>query len=498
LSPVPAADVGRGDGDLLCGFTDAFGRVVKDGVAGRSGDKLVLRGFQRTLLGHLLARREDGRLRHRVGLIGMARKNGKSGLASELGKGLLFLGPDGGELYSCAADKEQARITFRDARRSIEMEPELLAEVRLFRDAIEIPATGSVWRVLSAEAFTKEGLNPHAVLFDEVHAQPSRDLWDVMQLAMGNRVDPLMVAVTTAGVRTDARGADSLCYGLYQHGRRVASGELVDPSFFFAWWEPLLGAAADHRDPVVWAEANPGLGDLVALEDFESMVGRTPEAEFRTKRTNVFVASKSAALPHGAWDGCADPGRPDDPMARQVLMVDGSWTGDCTGIVSVTVEARPHVRRLAVWERDDTDPHWRVPIGDVVATIRELAAARNVAHVAFDPFRWQHTMAELESEGLSVVEFPTNSTARMVPAWKTFYDLVVDGGLTHDGDPVLARHVENMVVKTDQRGARPVKESSTSRRHIDLAICAVAGVAEALAEFGSGQVSHEPFVAFVS
>jgi phage terminase large subunit-like protein len=91
-----------------------------------------------------------------------------------------------------------------------------------------------------------------------------------------------MVGITTAGVRTDQTGQDSLCYGMYQHGVRVAQGEVDDPVFFMAWWEPSR-PEADHRDPDTWRESNPGLEDLVDIEDLRSSL-RTPENEFRTKR----------------------------------------------------------------------------------------------------------------------------------------------------------------------------------------------------------------------
>jgi phage terminase large subunit-like protein len=486
LTPVTPAEVKRGDGPIVCDFVDAFGRVVKDSVGGRSGEQLLLRPWQRSLLGATLARRADGRLRHRRALIGMPRKNGKSGFASELGKALLFLGPGGGEVYSCAADKDQARITFAGAKRGIEMEPDLLDRVKLYRDAIEVPETGSVWRVLSAEAFTKEGLNPHAVIFDEVHAQPNDELWNVMALAMGARRDPIIIGITTAGVRTDSLGQDTLCNRLYQHGRQVASGEVVDPAFFFAWWEPKAGADADHTDPAVWLECNPGLHPdgglppLVDLEDFVASLPSTPESEFRTKRTNVFVTSQDTAIPHGAWDRNSDPTRVVTPDESIVLMVDGSWRGDCTGIVSATIETRPHLSVEGLWEAPQDDMHWRVPVTDVEQAIRDICRSRPVRAVAFDPYRWQQTMAHLEDEGIPIIEFPTGSLARMVPAWKTFYDAVVDGGLTHSGDPRLARHIENMKLNIDRHGARPVKESKMSKRHIDLGICAVGALVEAL------------------
>jgi phage terminase large subunit-like protein len=190
---------------------------------------------------------------------------------------------------------------FGTGRRMVELDPELPGHLKLYRDAIEFPATGSIWRVLSAEAFTKEGLNPHQVIFDEVHAQPNRELWDVMALASGARTEPLMIGITTAGVRSDSTGQDSLCYGLYQHGQRVASGEIDDPAFFMAWWEP-ADPESDHRLEATWREGNPGFDDLVAAEDFVSAVRRTPEPEFRTKRCNQWVNTSATWLPP------ADPG----------------------------------------------------------------------------------------------------------------------------------------------------------------------------------------------
>jgi phage terminase large subunit-like protein len=471
-------------------FIEGYCRVVKDSVGGRSGELIRLRPWQRNLTTALLAETPDGRLQHRTALIGMARKNGKSALGSGLALWGLFLGPDGGEVYSCAGTREQARIVFGTARRMVELDPELSSLAKVYRDAIEIPSNGSVYRPLSREAGVSEGLSPHLVIFDEVHVQHDRELWDVMELGTGARSEPLMVGITTAGARTDAHGKDSLCYGLYQYGRRVALGEIEDPGFFFAWWEPKAGSDADHRDPKVWAEANPGIGDLCAVEDFEAKVLRTPEAEFRTKRTNVWVSSSSSALPHGAWDKLADPDRVVSPDTPWVLMGDGSWSGDSTGILAVSVEERPHIRVVDLWERPSDDPGWRVPVADVEQAFRDACRSASVVEVGMDPYRWQRSMAVLENEGLPMVEFPMGSPARMIAAWKTFFDLVMDGGMTHDGDARLARHVEAMVLKIDRQGARPTKDAKMSAAHIDLGVCAVAGVDRAM--WHTSNLAHVP------
>lgn len=474
LTPVPDEDRARGDGDHAALFVETLCRVTRDSVGGASGDLIRLRPWQRELLAHVYARRPDGRYRHRQALIGVARKNGKSALAAGMGLYNLVFGGAGAEVYSCAADKEQARIVFGTARRMVELEPELADEIRVYRDVLEVKKTGAIYRVLSAEAFTKEGLNPTSVIFDEVHAQPTRELWDVMALAMGARREPLMVGITTAGVRTDATGRDSLCYELYQYGRRVASGEIADSTFFMAWWEP-RDPAADHRSPDTWREANPGLGDLVAVEDFESGVLRTPEAEWRTKRCNQWVSSAQAWLPSGAWDACAKPG-PIPDGAEVILGFDGSFAHDSTALVAVSVPGEgelPHVDVVECWERPPgAGQEWRVPILEVEDTIRRACRRWQVRWIACDPFRWARTYQILEDEGLPVLEFP-QSPQRMVPATQRFYEAVVNQQLTHSGDPRLARHIENCTVYTDSRGSRLRKDARNSPRKIDLAVAAV-------------------------
>lgn len=471
LTPVPRADLERGDGEHASQFIELMCRITKDSIAGGAGQPIELRGWQRQILSHLLARRPDGRYRHRTSLVGVARKNGKSALGAGLALYGLVCGPDGGEVYSCAGDREQARIVFGTAKRMVELEPELNDLCKTYRDAIEITSTGSVYRVLSAEAYTKEGLNPTLVVFDEVHVQPNRELWDVMALAMGARPEPMLVGITTAGVRFDSSGRDSLCYGLYEHGQRVASGEVDDPSFFMAWWEPGK-ADADYRDPTTWRQANPGFDDIVSAEDFAAAVLRTPENEYRIKRCNQWVTDATAWLPAGAWDDVKN--EHDIPNGADVVLgFDGSFNGDCTALVAVSVEAKPHIQVAAAWERPtDADDSWQVPIIDVEEEIRKACRRWQVREIACDPFRWARTYQVLEGEGLPIVEFP-QSPSRMTPATTRFYEAVVNGSITQSGDPRLARHVGNAVLKADSRGTRIYKEHKHSQRRIDLAVAAV-------------------------
>lgn len=477
ISPLSPAEFKRSRGDNIVDFSEALCSITKDSVAGAAGEPLIFREWQKNLTKGLFAEKSDGTLKHKTALIGLPRKNGKSAWLSALALEHLVLGPNGGETYSCAAEKEQAKIVFGTAKRMVEMQPELSEILDVYRDAIYNPKTGSVYRALSAEAFTKEGLSPTFVAFDELHAQPNRELFDVMSLAMGARREPLLVAITTAGVKVDPTGKDSLCYQLYEYGKRVASGEVKDPSFYFAWWE--ANPDADFRTKEAWASANPGFNDIVAADDFASAILRTPEAEFKTKRLNVWTSTSDAWLPHGSWDACLREGDLEDG-AKVVLGFDGSFNGDCTVIVAVTTDEVPHIVPLNVWEKpDEAGADWQVPVLEVEDAIREACKRFEVVEIACDPYRWARTFQVLEDEGLPVVTFP-QTASRMTPATTRFYEAVVNNQLSHNGDPKLARHIGNATLRVDQRGSRLSKEKRGSTRRIDLAVSSVMALERAV------------------
>lgn len=475
LTPVPQEAQDRGDGDFLIRFADAFGTITKDSVAGRAGEKLILRDWQKEILRHVFARDEDGGLRHRVSLLGVARKNGKSALGSVIAAfGLMDVKTQGAEIYSVAADRNQARIVFEDTKRMI-ANSELNEHVKIYRDAILVPATNNVYRVLSADAPRHEGLSPTMVLFDELHAQPNRQLFDVMSLAQGARgKTATMIAITTAGVKTEAAsGKDTIAYELYQYGQKVVRGEVEDPSFFMAWYE--APQEADHRSEDTWRLANPGYDDICAASDFESAVLRTPESEFRTKRCNQWVSSQSAWLPAGAWDKLGADFE-ISPEEDYVLGFDGSYASDSTALVVCTIpkgEDLPKVKLVRTWEKNFgvDDDSWRVPMDEVKNEIINYTQKYpRVREIACDPYRWASMMQELDELGLPIVEYKTNLLNLMIPATQKVFDAVVEGKLIHDGNPALSRHIDNCVIKTDHRGQRVTKEHSNSKKKIDNAI----------------------------
>ena len=489
LTPIPEEDLARSRGDEVSDFAEALCKITKDSVAGHAGEPLVFRPWQRELTKQLFARKADGNLRHKVALIGLPRKNGKSAWLSSVALESLVFGAVGGEIYSCAAEKEQAKIVFGTAKRMVEMHPELSELLQVYKDTIYNPKTGSVYRALSSESFSKEGLSPTFVAFDELHAQQNRELFDVMSLAMGARTEPLMVAITTAGVKTDSSGKDSICFSLYEYGKRVANKEVDDPSFFFAWWE---AADTDYRNPDSWKIANPGFDDIVAADDFASAILRTPEAEFKTKRLNIWTSTSDAWLPHGSWEQLENQREIEDG-ASVVLGFDGSFNGDCTAIIAIEVGDTPHIVPVQVWEKpEEADASWQVPVLEVEDAIRNACKRWQVLEISCDPYRWARTYQVLEDEGLPVVVFP-QTASRMTPATTRFFEAVVNEQITHNGDPQLARHIGNATLRVDQRGSRLAKEKRGSNRRIDLAVASVMALERAAWHHSQGGALPQVF-----
>ena len=237
-----------------------FERVIRHTKGQWAGQPFALQPWQRDQVIRPLfgMKRGDGSRRYRRAYIEIPRKNGKSTIASGIALLLLLAdGEPGAEVFSAAADRAQASIVFDQAKQFVEGSPILSREVRVYRSHLAVPKTNSVYRVLSADAFTKHGLNAHGIVVDELHAQPNRELWDVLATSMGARRQPLMVAITTAGY-----DRNSICWEQHEHARQVLAGTIDDPEYF-----AYIAAAEESDDwtaPATWYRANPSLGATVS------------------------------------------------------------------------------------------------------------------------------------------------------------------------------------------------------------------------------------------
>lgn len=257
--------------------------------------------------------KEDGTRQFKYVYLEIPKKNGKSELAA--GAALYHLFADGemkGEIYGCAADKKQAKIVYKVAKDMIELVPALNKRARVTDSlkTIEDRVSGSVYEVLSAEAFTKHGFKTSACIFDELHAQPSRDLWDVMTFEAGaSRKQPIWWVITTAG---DDPDRVSIGWEIHDYAARILSGDITDPS----WYVVIYNYDGDDiYNEENWYKANPSLGTAKSLESMRETAvtaKNKPENErlFRWLDLNQWITTKLTTwLPLdlfdatvGSWD----------------------------------------------------------------------------------------------------------------------------------------------------------------------------------------------------
>lgn len=411
---------------------------------------------------------ETGRRQHRTYLLGVPRKNAKSTIGAAIALYQLCIddGDANPQIISAAGDRKQAKLVFDEAKRMVKTDPDLASICEVYRDEIRCSRTGGTYRVVSADAGLAHGLNPSTVIVDEYHVHRNDELFVALTTGSATRNQPLTLVITTAG-----HDLESPLGMLYQYGRRVESGEVVDPSFGFRWYGPKETEEYDPADPEVWRRFNPSW-EIMNPEEFASAWKTTHESQFVRYRLNGWTSAESVWLPHGAWEALASDERPLAPGDEVILGFDGAWKGDSTAIVACRLDDL-HLGVVGIWEAPLDDPHWRTPAEEVKEAIRQACRTYRVREIPADPFRFEQSLMDLVEEGFPVAEYPTNSLARMVPATQGFYDAVMDAKFTHDGNPILARHIGNAVLKEDAKGARITKAYRSSRKHIDAAVAAV-------------------------
>ncbi|TSE00665.1 terminase [Skermania sp. ID1734] len=439
-------------------FTEKFIYTPK-GTGARKA--MRLRPWQLDLVGSVL----DGDPRPRTAGWMLPRGQGKSTLVAALGLFDLMLGEEGASVVVAARDERQAGIVFGTARRMVELSPELLDRVQVFKERLVVPERGASFVCLPAEPKSLEGLDYTTAIVDEAGVV-SRDTYEVLTLAQGKREQSTLIAIGTPGPDPHNNVLADL--------RTYAAEHPEDRSL--VWREYSADEFKDH--PVdcrhCWELANPALGDFLHEDAMTALLPpKTREATFRRARLCQFVTDTDGAfLPVGTWTALSTGhGVPDG--TEVVIALDGSFSDDTTALLVGTVAAEPHFDVVQVWERPNNDDSYRVPVAEVEQTIRDCCRRWRVVEIVADPFRWTRTLQALEAEKLPVVEFP-HSPARLTAATTDLYSAATNGRLTHSGDPRLAAHVAAAVITEDARGMRLSKASrSRHARKIDLAACLV-------------------------
>lgn len=451
--------------------------------------------------------KENGYRQYNTAYIEIPKKNGKSELAAAVA--LLMTCGDGewgAEVYGCASDRQQASIVFDVAVDMVDQCPALKKRIKPVMSVKRLvyKPTNSFYQVLSAEAYTKHGLNVHSVVFDELHAQPNRDLFDVMTKGSGDaRTQPLFFLITTAG--TDR---NSICFEQHQKAKDILEGRKIDPTFYPVIYG--IDDNADWGDEKNWFLANPSLNHTIDIEKVHNAYNSAKEnpAEeniFRQLRLNQWVKQSLRWMPMDKWDACDDSINLDDLKGRVCYGgLDLSSSTDITAFVLVfpprnetekyialpyfwipeenmkTRVRRDHVP-YDIWEKQGyikTTEGNVVHYGFIESFIEDLGTKYNIKEIAFDRWGAVQMVQNLEGMGFTVVAFG-QGFKDLSPPTKELMKLTLEKKLVHGGNPVLRWMMDNIYVRTDPAGnIKPDKEKSTER--IDGAVALIMGLDRAI------------------
>ena len=473
-----------------------------------AGKKFELIDWQEQIIRDIFGTiKENGYRQFNTAYIEIPKKMGKSELAAAVA--LLLCCGDGeerAEVYGCAADRQQASIVFEVAADMVKMCPALAKRVKILasqKRIVYLP-TNSFYQVLSAEAYSKHGFNIHGVVFDELHTQPNRKLFDVMTKGSGDaRMQPLYFLITTAGTDTH-----SICYETHQKALDIIEGRKIDPTFY-----PVIYGAAendDWTDPKVWKKANPSLGITVGIDKVRAACesakqNPAEENSFRQLRLNQWVKQTVRWMPMEKWDLCSTEADEEELHGKVCYGgLDLSSTSDLTAFVLVfppTDESGKYIVLPYFWipednvdlrVRRDHVPYdvWQkqgviqttegnvVHYGFIEKFIEKLGEKFNIREIAFDRWGAVQMVQNLEGMGFTVVPFG-QGFKDMSPPTKELMKLVLEERIAHGGHPVLHWMMDNIYVRTDPAGnIKPDKEKSTEK--IDGAVATIMALDRAI------------------
>jgi phage terminase large subunit-like protein len=504
------------------GHGDRAVRFLRSLKHPKSGTAFQLDPWQERIVRRIYGpRHEDGRRIVKTVVLLLPRGCRKTSLSAALAL-LHTIGPEkvsGGECIVAASDRKQARIAYDEAKGLVQAHKKIAPHVRTldYRNRLTYPKAGSFIEAISADAGTQHGRTPVFVLADELHAHKKRDLWDVLRSGLVKTSGSLLIVATTAG-----RGQENIAWDIVDDARKVARGEVVDPSIL-----PVLFEAQrddDWTDEALWYRVNPGLRhgypDIDGLRQlaFEGTRRIGDREAFRQLNLNIWLDHSSdpfvemAVYDEGA--GLVDLDELEATSEPCWLGVDLSSNSDLTCVVAAWRDGEDGYQ-VHPWffcpedrlrERADRDqvpyPAWAED-GHIIPTpgnvvdfravedhIKELCARFYVQEIAFDPHLGRVMMANLLDEGLPVVEF-RQGWVTMAPAVKELERAIVGRRLRHGGHPVLRWNFENIEVHTDTAGNRMLHKGK-SRDRIDGAVAAAMAVGRA-AQGNSNRSSYDSF-----
>jgi phage terminase large subunit-like protein len=439
------------------------------------------------------------------GLVFVPKKSGKSTIGAGLAIYLTVAdGEPGAEVYTAAKNAKQARIVWGEAAEMVRRSPALNTYCRVNQTTgrITVPSTFSWLQSLHGDAGSLDGLNVSGLIFDELHQQKNSKLFDMLSDGTAARRQPLVVAITTAGDEDDKH---SICREQYEHGLKVNAGEIEDQNFFA--YIRQADKEDDWTDEKTWYKANPSLGHTITIDSFRADFNKAKlslagEIKFRRKRLNQWVSDTDAKLiPVDAWNACK--GR----VAKQTLMASELYIGvdlssyhDLTAVVYLwklptgKLYLQPHfwTTQDEIDKRGKTDATpftlwakqgWiKVCKGRVIrqgpikkAILKATETYENFVEAGFDYHLAPELVESLADEGVATFTVPQTNRHMNAPL-KKLEELVFEKELIHDGNPVMAFCIENLVVSENEDGMmKPNKKKAKDKIDgVSATCCALA------------------------
>jgi phage terminase large subunit-like protein len=455
-----------------------------------AGQNFRLRNWQKDIVrGIYDPVADDGRRLVRTALITCGRKNGKTAFAASICLAHLC-GPESeqrGQIFSAAADRDQAALIFREMEAMIFADAALRqrCNVQRFAKKIEDATSGSTFQALSSDARKAHGLSPSLIICDELAQWPGRALFDNLVTGTGARREPLLIAIST-----QSSDPNHIMSELTVYGRQVNEGVISDRTFApFIFEVPIT---ADPWDESNWPLANPALNDyrdLIEMRQAAALARRLParEAAFRNLYLNQPIDPDTRFVAGADWRACTGAIDPETLRGRPC------WGGlDLSSVrdLSAFVLFFPESGAVLPWfwvpgdnllEREERDrvPYrvWRdqgfleAPAGRAIdrraiaCRLAKIASLYDLRGLAFDRWRIEDLKTILAAEGidLPLTDFGQGFVS-MGPAVDALEIAIIDRRLQHGGNPILSWNIANAVVETDAAGARKISKSRSVER----------------------------------
>jgi phage terminase large subunit-like protein len=478
----------RAKGQRVIDFFHNFLHHSKGEWAGQS---FILSPWQQAFLWILFGwvHIDTGFRRFRFAYNELARGAGKSTLAAGVALYLLTADGEGGaELYSAATKKDQAKLVHSEAMRMVKKSPFLRKNITSFRDSLSILRSASKFIPLASDEDSLDGLNPHGIIADEVHAWKQRHLWDVLVTALGKRRQPLLFAITTAGFdRT------SVCYEQHTYSEKVLNGTIKDNTWFA--WIAGLDEGDDPSDERNWVKANPDLGVIVKWDELRTAHNKAKEDPgawnaFLRLRLNVWTNSSFGWMNMDRWYACKEDVNPDALKGRPCFGgMDLSTVSDISAFVLVfppydgdtlwRILPRLYLPKDTIQERSKKAHlpydgwakagHFQLTPGSVIDfdfirnDISSLADVYDIKEIGFDRWNSHQIVTQLTGDGMLMVPIAQGAQSLNAPT-KAVMEKVLKGEIAHGNQPVMNWMVSNAVAVYDANNNVRLDKAKSSEK----------------------------------